>query len=77
MKEKYIHRIGISKSDFHISDFLKDQILATHPHLLRFNHGRPAPPMKLSDSRMKKELQSLHIISLAKRDLSHNFEFEF
>ena len=74
MKEKYIHRIGISKSDFHISDFLKDQILATYPHLLRFNQ---APPMKLSDSRMKKELQSLHIISLAKRDLSQNFEFEF
>ena len=39
MKEKYIHRIGTrgSKSDFHISDFLKerDQIVAGNADLIK------------------------------------------
>ena len=35
VKEKYIHGIGILKSDFHISDFLRDQIVAGGSDLIK------------------------------------------
>ena len=71
MKEKYIHGIGILKSDFHISDFLRDQIVAGSS---RFNQERAAPPMKESDSRMKKELQFLRCCQKMEIDIKSSLK---